>query len=172
MSSTPTKQPKIIGYMGALYEAFRQNASELPVDSARPDEKFLVWQGRLIETCTSVGIPQGYYKRVIDTLRSLGCIEMLVRGTRGSTQTTLALRHPPTLEAYEDAIVKSGWQGLTEAVSLDTLAADVRNLQQRIGGIDWLAINKNFEDRLQGLETAVKELQQQLSSTNKSSTNQ
>lgn len=150
------RQPKIVGYMAALYDIMYNDAASL---TAENDETLSIWQGRLIETCNSVGIPTGYYKKVVDALRGLGCIEMVTRGTRGSTLTALILRYPPTLEAYENAIVKSGWEGLTSAASPDTVAAQVKEIQSRLGGIDWLGVIKNFEERIQQLETAVKDLQ-------------
>lgn len=153
-----TKQPKIVGYMASLYDIMTQQAAEL---NAQDGEGLLIWQGRLIETCNRVGIPTGYYKKVVDALRGLGCIEMITRGTRGSTLTAFMLRYPPTREAYDEAIVKSGWQGLTEAASLDTIASQVKDIQARLGGINWLAIMKDYEERITKLETAVADFQQQ-----------
>lgn len=163
------KQPKIVGYMSALYDKMSSTAE--PVTTER-QETILVWQGRIIETCTSIGIPEGYYKKVVDALRTIGCIEVLSRGKRGASLTTIVLRFPPTAELYEGAIVKSGWQGLTTAPSLDTLAAQVRDVLKQIGGLHIVDAFKNHEDRIAKLETAVRDLQQQLSSVTNSNTNQ
>lgn len=152
-----TKQPKIVGYMASLYDTMLQQSAALNIEDG---EGLQIWQGRLIETCTSVGIPQGYYKKVVDALRKLGCIEMLTRGTRGSTLTAFVLRQPPTQEAYDDAIVKSGWEALTDTPSLDTIVSRLKDVETRLGGIDWLAIMVNYEERIAKLETAVKDLTQ------------
>lgn len=149
------KQPKIVGYMAGLYEVMTSQATELVAEGG---EGVLIWQGRLIQTCTSVGIPEGYYKKVVDALRRLGSIEIVSRGSRGSNLTAIVLRHPPSEELYEDAIVKSGWSGLTTAVSFDTLVAQVKELQQRLGGLSIVDALKNHEDRVKTLETAVEGL--------------
>lgn len=162
-------QPKIIGYMSGLYAKMVEDATELTGEDGQPS---LIWQGRLIETCVSIGIPKGYYKRVVDTLRGMGSIEMLARGKRGASLTAIALRYPPTVELYGEAIVKSGWKHLTANPSPDKLAADVRDILKNIGGINIVTAFKNHEDRVQALETAVEELRQQLSnSSNDNQTN-
>lgn len=146
------KQPKIVSYMAALYDIMATTATHVnPGDG----ENILVWQGRLIQTCTSVGIPEGYYKKVVDALRKIGSIEQLSTGTRGSNLTAFVLRYPPTAELYDEAIVKSGWQGLTSAVSPDTLAAQVRDILKRLGGLDIVGAFKNHEERIAKLETAI-----------------
>lgn len=149
----PKSQPKIVSYMAALYDTMSTHADKVP------DSEALVWQGRLIKTCLSVGIPEGYYKRVVDALRKLGCIEALSQGTRG-TNTIFLLRYPPTIELYEEAIVKSGWRGLTSGPSLDTLSAQVEDLRQeiatRLGGIDIAAAFKDLDERVSKVETAVR----------------
>lgn len=153
------KQPKIVGYMASLYDAMSTEAMSL---EAEDGQQTLIWQGRLIATCTSVGIPEGYYKKVVDALRKLGSIEIVSRGKRGSTLTVIVLRYPPTEELYEDAIVKSGWEGLTSQPSLDTLAAQVRDILKSIGGLSIVDAFKNQEDRLVTLETATKALQEKV----------
>lgn len=163
------KQPKIIGYMAALYDLFSSEAQKLPAEDGGDT---VIWQGRLVATCLSVGIPEGYYKRVVDTLRKMECIEIVSRGRRGSTLTVIVLRHPPTEDLYEDAIVKSGWQDLTSTPSLDTLAGQIRDILKTIGGLDIRGAFKNHEDRVHELEekistlqTAVNDLQQHHPST-------
>ena len=150
------KQLKIMGYMSALYDFMSTEAEnqDQPIEG-----EVLIWQGRLIRTCTSIGIPEGYYKRVVDTLRAMGCIELLNQGRRGKTLTAIALRYPPTRELYEEAIVKSGWEDLTAGVSFDTLVADVRNLQRQIGGIDIQAALVELDKRFRKIETALGVLQ-------------
>lgn len=157
------KQLKIMGYMSALYDVFSNEAAnqEQPIEG-----EVLIWQGRLIKTCTSIGIPEGYYKRVVDTLRAMGCIEVLNQGRRGKTLTAIALRYPPTSELYEEAIVKSGWQDLTAGASLDTLGADVRNLQRQIGGIDIQAALVELDKRFRKIETALGSLQDEVNNIN------
>lgn len=159
MAEYSKKQPKIVGYMAGLYDLMSNEAAEV---KAEDGDSLLVWQGRLIETCTSIGIPQGYYKKVVDALRMMGCIEMLSRGRRGSALTAIALRHPPSAEAYDDAIVKSGWEGLTRNPSPDMLAAQLKSVHENIGGINIRGVFKNHEDRVVALETAVEDLREQV----------
>lgn len=143
------KQPKIVTYMGALYEKMSNEANEIG------EEPVLIWQGKLIETCLSVGIPQGYYKKVVDTLRAMGCVEMITRGRRGNTPTTIALRFPPTLELYDEAIVKSGWDALTDAPSFDTVVAQLKDVKEQVGGFHIPSVLAEIHDRLSKLEQRV-----------------
>lgn len=164
MADTELRQPKIVTYAMALYDLMSTEANEVTDGQVGADAKVegvLIWQGKLIATCTRVGIPQGYYKKVVDVLRKIGSIEIVTRGRRGNTPTTILLRYPPTMELYKDAIVKSGWDGLTATPSFDTLVAEVRDIQTRLGGIDWLEIIKNLDDRVKALESEVKDLRQQ-----------
>ncbi len=167
--------------MARLYDSFSTEATALPAPgpASVPNggNDVLIWQGRLIQTCLSVGIPEGYYKKVVDALRKLGCIEIVSRGKRGSTLTVIVLRYPPTEELYEDAIVKSGWEGLTNQPSLDTLAGQVRDIIKSIGGLSIVNAFKDHEDRVHDLElqvgtleTAVEALQQQVSQLHTNST--
>jgi len=152
------KQKKILVYMSALYGKMSESATTIDNDS---QGSLLVWQGRLIETCTSVGIPQGYYKRVVDTMKALGCIEMLSQGRRGASLTAIALRYPPTASLYEEAIVKSGHDRLTAAPSFDTLAAQVEDVKQSLGGMHIPSALQHIEKEIAELQTAVSSLRQE-----------
>lgn len=157
---TEKKQQKIIGYMSALYNAMADAAENVSTEG----DPQLVWQGRLIETCTSVGIPTGYYKRVVDTMRTIGCIELLHQGRRGKTLTAMVLRYPPTQELYDNAIVKSGWQDLTRTPSLDTLGGQVRDIQKSLGGLAIVEAFKTYDERFRKMETALRDLSTELAS--------
>lgn len=163
------KQKKILVYMSALYGKMTESATTINNDS---QGSLLIWQGRLIETCTSVGIPTGYYKRVVDAMKALGCIEMLNQGRRGANLTAIALRYPPTAELYEKAIVKSGANRLTAAPSFDMLAAQVEEIKQAIGGMHIPSALQHIDTQIKELQTAVHDLRQQVSNTNKSNTTQ
>lgn len=152
------KQPKIVSYGSALYAKMLEDSSE--------KNGIPIWQGKLIQTCTSLGIPEGYYKKVVDALRTMECVEVITRGRRGSTLTSIALRHPPTQELYATTIVKKGRDGLTPTLSLDSLAGRLEDLSRQIGGLDIPAALKETLDKVDALahevallRTAVDDLQ-------------
>lgn len=152
------KQPKIIGYMAALYEKMSSESKTVDVNTELPAQ---VWEGRLIQTCVSVGIPEGYYKTVVDVLRKLGCIEVVKQGKRGTNPTVVILRYPPTEQMYGEVLGRAGWEGLTNRPTFDTIVGQVRDIQKRLGGMDIVGALENHEQRIAELETAVKGLRQE-----------
>ena len=137
------QQTKTQGYANALYARMDKEA----VDG--------IWSGRLVETCIDLGIPQGGYNRAVNALRKMGCIEQLVRGFRGSQLSSFVLRQPPTPEVWDTAFVKSRNRDLTKRPSLDTLIAQTRDLEERIGGLNIVKAFKDHEDRITALERLI-----------------
>src|SRR5437868_717963 len=124
MSADPiVDQPKLVSHCATLYSKLDSEADE--------DH---VWEGKIIEACRVIGINQGSYSRVVNSLRKLGCIEQLERGYRGKP-STYRIHYPPTPEVWETRAPERT-KDLTTAPSSDTMAAAVRDLQTQIGGLN------------------------------------
>jgi hypothetical protein len=142
------EQPKLVSHCNMLFS--RMDAE------ANADH---IWQGKIIETCRQLGINVGSYSRVVNSLRTLGCIELLEKGYR-SRPTIYRIHFPPTPEVWERN-APDRTEDLTSGPSSDTMAAAVRDLQQQIGGINIVEAFKNVEGRLQKLEQQARERQQE-----------
>lgn len=144
---------KLQSYCSLLYERMNSEATI--------EENLKVWRGKVISTCLELGIPEGSYSKVVNKLRSMGCIEQVMRGYRGSAPSVFTLQYPPTSEVWDRSI--SGTIPLTDGPTLDRMAAMLEDLRRQIGGVNLVDALVNIEERLSKLETAVKE-----SSTNSS----
>lgn len=139
---------KMESYCSLLYDRMDEQASI--------EENVRVWRGKLILTCTELGIPEGTYAKVVTKLRSLGCIEQVTRGYRGNAPSVFILHFPPTVDVWRQATnVKSV---LTDAPTLDSLSVLVEDLRKQLGGLNLVAAFTNIEARLTQLETAVKDI--------------
>jgi|SRR5215472_11001558 len=125
---TVTEQPKLQSYCNLVYAHMYDN-SKL---EAHEGLELRVWRGKLIKTILSLGVPDGTYKRVMDQLIALGCIEQVERGYRGKFPTTIVLIRPPTADVWEDSA--SG--GLTRGVTPAILSARIDDLARRLGTIN------------------------------------
>ena len=150
-------QSKIQGYCNALYERMDSEATI--------EEGVRVWKGRLIATCKDLGIPEGSYAKVAAQLRALGCIEQVSRGYRGSAFSMFVLHFPPTDERW----LNLNNSALTNAPSLDRLAAAVEDMRRQIGGINLISALENLDERLGKVETAQARLEGLLSKSDQHS---
>lgn len=141
-------------YASALYARMDSESSQIEGD--------IIWQGRIIDTCISLGIPQGGYNRVVNALRKLGCIELIERGYRGNTPTVYRLLAPPTVEAWAASFVKSAPDDLTRKPSLDTLSKTVEAIADNIGGIHIPSALMVLDKELKKLQGEVRELRTQI----------
>jgi hypothetical protein len=141
MAGEPTK---FYVYCNRLYERMDSEAVI--------EENLRVWRGRIIATCKDVGIPEGTYSKVVNKLRSIGCVEQISRGYRGTALATFILHYPPTpdrLDARSD---------LTDAPSYDRLAARIEDVTRQLGGINVVSALHNLEQRIQKLESKARDL--------------
>lgn len=53
-----------------------------------------VWEGSLVRAFDGMGVSQGYYSTIMDTLKALGCLTVIRRGSRAAP-SLVALHHPP-----------------------------------------------------------------------------
>jgi len=110
------------------------------------EENLQVWRGRVIATCLSVGIPQGSYTRVLNKLKSIGSIEQVSRGSRGTALAVFILHYPPTPERLSEKL------DLTNAPTLDRVVAQLDDVKRQLGGINVVSALHNLEQRVQKLE--------------------
>ena len=147
----PTEASKLFTQCAALYEQLLEESTTLEGED--------VWSGRIMDTVKMVGIPLGGYKRVIDRLIEMHCIDQVSRGARGEGNlTTFVLRYPPTEEVW-DAFVNSSRPGLTGSPSLATVSAQVKEIQQNIGGMDIREAFKELENRIKSLSDRLTSLE-------------
>lgn len=147
MATVEEDQPKTQSYANALYAAFDSTANDRVVAG----KVYRIWEGSLIETCHSVGIPRGVERRVTKLLESIDCIELLQRGSKGYP-SIMALLQAPTGDLW----AKSRDIRLTERPTAARLAVDVRSIKQSLGGVDLGEVLKNHEERISGIESILR----------------
>jgi len=139
----PDDASKLFVQCAAMYGAFAEQAEDT--------DEGTVWSGRIMELVDQTGIPRGGYKRAIDRLIEMRCIEQVSRGFRGDSRTVYLLRYPPTPEVW-DTFVKSSREGLTGRPTFDSLVAEVREIQANIGGMSIVDAFRELENRIKVLE--------------------
>lgn len=120
-------------------------------------DEFKVWEGKLVETCLSLGIPYGSYRRNVEVLEIIGSVQVLASGTRGSP-TVVALLQPPTAELL--ARLGSTDARLTKQVEGATMMAEAQRIIDQLGGLDaekLATILVNHEERITALEALTGE---------------
>lgn len=151
---TNPKDGRLEFYCAALYERMESESTIEVVD----DKSVKVWSGALLATCRSIGIPDGSYKRVIDALRRLKCLEQLSVGKR-NTPSVFLLQSPPGASVWEQA--RGELKGLTQAPTLDRLSGEVETLREQIktqlGGLNIVEALIEIEKRLSKVEKRLKE---------------
>lgn len=106
-----------------------------------------VFKGKKVELFRRVGVSDGHYSQLFNTLEELGCIEQIQRGTAYSP-TIIALHHPPDLETFRAAYKKV----LTTPTPLDTMRQQIKQLEGRLPSVDIQSILANHETRLLDIE--------------------
>lgn len=145
MSETTPEPTKFQTYCTMLYAHMDSEAVDEDGDR--------IWRGRITAIARNLGIPTGTYGKVIKQLRMMGCIEQVVRGSRGIALSVFVLHYPPTAERFQDF----GAGNLTGGPNLDRLAADVENLKRQIGGLNIVSALAEFEDRLGKIERQLQD---------------
>jgi hypothetical protein len=143
------KQPKLLGYCTALYDRFLTEHTVEEVDG----EELQVWRGKITVTARNVGIPDGVYKRVMDQLHNLYCIEQIERGYRGNYPTTVVLLRPPTAEVWEDEVAD---RGLTRRDGAAILSRRLSDLERRLGTLDIVKALGELQQQIDDLKSKVK----------------
>lgn len=141
----PNEQPKLHSYAAAFYAHMADNAEDRIIRGNR----YVVWNGFVGETARSLGIPKGTENRILKSLTDMGCIEVLVRGAP-SHPTLIVLFKPPTSDLWEQI---RQTPSLTRAPTLATMRRELRDISQQLGGVNLKKIIKNFEDRIDTIET-------------------
>ena len=130
-SSTP-KLTRNAAYVNALYDLMDRKSTDEKIG----EMEVRVWRGSITKACKEVGVPDGVYRRVVETAENLGIIEILQQGNKG--QPTVAILHyPPTEEVW----LRAGGQKvlgepLTQRETLATLSQKQRDISESLGGLN------------------------------------
>lgn len=127
-------------YAVALYKAMKSEA------------KGNTYTGKVVGTFGSLGISMSHYSTLFNSLKELGCIELLERGVR-NRPTVYRLHHAPTREAY-DKLYDGGLTRAEKPATIPTSELDKRisDIERRLKGLDLKQMFKNHEERLVTLE--------------------
>ena len=147
-----TEQPKLQTYCSLVY-AYMYDHSKIEEHEGL---ELRIWRGKLVKTVLSLGVPDGTYKRVMDQLATLGCIEQMERGYRGNFPTTIVLIKPPTADIWENSA--SG--GLTRGTSPGILEARIDDLARRLGTINIPQALGELQVQIDDCKKILQELQQ------------
>lgn len=139
------KQPKLVSYANAFYAHMSENA----VDEIIRGNKYTVWKGYISDTARNLSIPKGTENRILKSLTTMGCVEILVRGA-SHNPTVVVLFKPPTDDLWEQI---QQTPSLTRAPTLATMRREQRDILQQLGGVNLKEVLKNFEDRISKMET-------------------
>jgi len=142
-------ESKLYKYCTGLYDQFEK-------ESVLDNELGKIWTGKLVRTAEDViGVPKGVYKRVVDRLHDLGCIEQLERGYRGNSSTVILLKYPPTPEVWARGI---SVKPLTRGFDSATIRQTVRDIQESLGGINVKTALAELQAQINDLKREVSEL--------------
>ena len=140
---TELRQPKMQQYCAALYDYFEATATIEDVEGT----ELQVWQGQLTQATKQVGIPDGVYKRVMDQLKTLECIEQVAQGRR-SMPTIILLLRAPTLDIWKE--IRS--EGLTRRDEAAILRRRLDDLERRLpAGLDIVKAFSELQKQLDDL---------------------
>ena len=141
-------QPKLRSYCAALYERFLD-------ESSKDDETgYTVWRGHFTKTARAIGIPDGTYRRVMDALHELGCIEQVERGFRGNNSSAIILHGAPTQEVWDR--VGSGRKPLTRPDAPAILSRRVEDIERRLEGLDIKQALVDLQQQIRSLRDDIK----------------
>jgi hypothetical protein len=139
--------PSMIEQGNALYSRFLDESTTTVVR----DVEYRLWQGKLVQTCESVGIKYGSYRKIVKRLQQIDSIQILETGNRG-TPTIILLLGEPTEERWTNP-------PLTKVAESDRVISAAEVLLQQLGGADLGKMLINFEDRLKTLEARLDRLE-------------
>lgn len=144
-NDTELRQPKMQYYCAALYSHFESTATVEDVEGTQ----LQVWRGQLSYATKKVGIPDGVYKRVMDQLKTLECIEQVAQGRR-SMPTVIVLLRPPTLDIWQE--IRS--EGLTRRDEAAILRRRLDDLERRLPAeLDIVKAFSELQQQLDDLST-------------------
>lgn len=147
---------KIQIYCSALYNLMDENSEILET----AEGKVKIWKGYVTQACGLVEIPDGVRNRVIRRLEDVRCIQVVEQGRRNNP-SVVALFYPPTDEvwrAYQDDTLQSSL--LTDRPDAATMAQQISDIREQMGGVNVPEALTNHEKRLTSLETRIKKLEE------------
>lgn len=137
--------PAIFNHMAAMYNELESRAE--------PHENgTLKFEGAKTDAFRALGVSQGYYTTIFDSLTEMGCIEQIRRGSGGQGSVIL-LHHPPEFDEY----VSIYRTRLTRPSPLDTIRQQVKDMQRRLPEIDLNSFILSLDKRLTEIEERLEQ---------------
>jgi hypothetical protein len=131
-------------YCSALYNLFDQEAVDVESDGS----VYRVYKGFIVASASSVGIPDGVYRRVMERLTALQCLEVIGTGRR-NVPSVIVLRRPPTPEIWDTISEKDLTKPPSDAKMMEQ---EIKSLQSRLGGIDQVAAFTTIDSELTSIK--------------------
>lgn len=142
-----------IQHCTTLYEALEA----VSVDKEADGQTVKVFAGKVTEVFKTTGIAQTYYSPTLRTLERSGALLKIQRGGRNA-DTVYVLKGLPEVWDAE------GWKGegtrdLTSHRKYDRLAAEVRDINNLLGGMNVPSALTEIEQRLVAIESRLTSLE-------------
>jgi hypothetical protein len=131
-------------------EAFYKELDAHAIDAEVDGIPVRVFSGPVTERYRATGASQGYYTRVFDALKELGCITVMTMGRRAEP-SVIVLHYPP--DETEFVFLES--EGLTGTPEDARLRLRLENLEKRIGGVNIVDTLYQLDKRLTKVEREV-----------------
>jgi hypothetical protein len=122
-------------------------------DALEEQAKSGIFEGKVVETFSKLGISMTHYTPLFNYLRELGCIEMLERGAR-ARPTRYRLYGRPSREAFDGMYLTKTPRPAT--IPLQGLEKRVLDLERRLDGLELKEMFLNLEKRVKNLEGGSK----------------
>lgn len=139
--------PTIFNHMERVYD-------ELVSRAALDNGGTVKFEGSKVEAFRAVGVSQGYYTQIFESLTEMGCIEQVRRGA-GHFGTIMLLHHRPEYEAFSEIYQKR----LTKSRPLDTIQQQLNDMQRRLPEVDIQSFMISLDQRLAEIEARLEQIE-------------
>ena len=130
----------------------------LDEDAVTAEDGTRVFKGHTTVKMRSLNPPigQAHYSRIRRYLVAMDCIEKVQSGSRFSKSVWI-LHRPPTQELLASADPAMLSQNNNDRMKLLVLIQSVKDVQTQLGGMNVVKAMQNHEERINALETKMKE---------------
>lgn len=144
--------PAIFKHITLMYDELESRAAPLDDFGGTAIMKF---EGSKVEAFRAIGVSQGYYTKIFDSLAEMGCIEQVRRGS-GQQGSVILLHRKPVYDEFTGLYRKR----LTRPTELDTVRQQVKDLQRRLQGVNVNDMFLSLNERLDQIEARLDKLDQ------------
>lgn len=139
---TENEEPVLLQHCKVIYDGMLEQAEE-PVDETKPRE----WRGMLTKLFVRLDYGTSNYSRIVNMLRSMGCIEQVRRGA-GKVDSVWLLWQPPSLELFEWVKEQELYGGDREETS-----PQESSVEQRLRDLNTMMLN--MRDQIANMQEQV-----------------